>query len=821
MSTRNLSFMMQPGSIALVGVEKSRVAFAAAIAGNVREAGFKGELFAVGSEHRGLNDVTGCPTTADLPHPPDLAVICSDPDSVPNLIASLGALGVKAAIILAGEEGKGGIERCGELRVAAMEAAESYPIRLLGFSSFGVMVPEVSLNASLAHRQPLKGNLAFITQSCGVLASVLDWATSRNIGFSHLVSLGTMVDVDLGDMLDYLTNDTRSQAILLHVERVTDARKFMSAARMAARVKPVIVLKGGHRATARTLLTGAHQAAALADAVYAAAFRRAGMLRVFDIQELFDAVQTLSKARSLAGDRLAILTNSRGIGILAADALAAEGGHLAELAPDTVARLSELLPDCWSIRNPVDLQAETAADVTARALQILLEDRGADVVLVLHAPSALSSGGEAARTIVDTLQESSLKSKRVRLLTCWLGDSSGNEARRLFAENGVLTYDTPTGAVRGFMQVVRYRRNQEMLMETVPSIPETFSPDRERARRVVDGSLARGEAWVAESDAKDLLDAYGLRAQRSALQRLPHELLVRTLVDECFGPVILFGHGGASADLIGDMAPALPPLNLLLAREVIERTRVARRLHEPDEALGSLVNEAALALIKVAQLISDIPEIVELELNPLVFDHSGIVALGARVRVEAVVDPDARRLAIRPYPRELEEIVTLPDGHRLLLRPIRPEDEPAYLSLFASLPPEDIFLRFMHPMKVLSHSLAARLTQLDYDREMALVLVDEQGPEGPVLCGGVRITADADNDRAEFAIMLRRDMTGLGLGPLMMRRIIDYARKRGIREIYGEVLSENRPMLRLCRALGFSTQRMLDDPGVILASLVL
>lgn len=821
MSTRNLSALLQPGSIALVGIEKGRETIAAAIARNIREAGFKGELVATGTESSCLAGVESCGAVDALSHPPDLAVICSDSDSVPGLVASLGSRGVKAAVILAGEEGKGGVERCGEVRVAALESAEPYPMRLLGFNSLGVMVPGSSLNASLAHLPPLKGNLAFISQSGGVLASVLDWAISRHIGFSHLVSLGTMVDVDFGDMLDYLTLDSSSQAILLHVEEITDSRKFMSAARMAARVKPVIVLKGGHRATVRTLAKGANESAALADAVYAAAFRRAGMLRVFDVQELFDAVQTLSKARSLTGDRLAILTNSRGVGILAADALAAEQGRLAELTPETAARLSELLPDCWSIRNPVDLQGDASPAVTARALEILLEDRGADVVLMLHAPGILSSGSETARAIVDALQESSLKSKKTRLLTCWLGDGSVAAARRLFAENGVLTYDTPSSAVRGFMQVVRYRRNQEMLMETVPSIPEGFAPDVDRARREVEGGLSRGGGWLSEIEASNVLDAYGLRLQESAARRHPHELLVRVLVDERFGPVIFFGQGGASADLIGDMAPALPPLNLLLAREVIGRTTIARRLEELAGRQPGLVDGAALVLIKISQLVCDIPEIVELELNPLVFDEQGIVVAGAKIRAETPVDQDVRRLAIRPYPRELEEPVALPDGHRLLLRPIRPEDQPAYLRLFEALPPEDIFLRFMHPMKVLPHSLAARLTQLDYDREMALVLVDEPRPGALELCGGVRITADADNDRAEFAIMLRREMTGLGLGPLMMRRIIDYARKRGIREIFGEILSENTPMLRLCRALGFSTKRMLDDPGVIIASLAL
>lgn len=822
MSTRNLPSLMQPASIAVVVPDLELSPLAGAVARNILGGGFKGELFGVGGGGAAIEGFRHYGTVEALPHPPDLALLCGNPDTVPGLISSLGALGAKTAVIFASEEGKGGIERCGELRVAAMEAAEAYPMRLLGFSSFGVMVPGSSLNASLAHLLPLKGNLAFVSQSGGVLSSVLDWATSRNIGFSHLISLGTLIDLDFGDLLDYLANDFGTQAILLHIEEATHIRKFMSAARLAARMKPVIVLKGGRQAERRRIPSGVGvgaDAAFLSDAVYDAAFRRAGMLRVYDIQELFDAVQTLAKARSLSGNRLAILTNSGGIGVLAADALVDGGGRLAELSPDSIARLSGVLPECWSIRNPVDIQGSASGNLYAQALEILLDDRSLDAVLVLHAPNAFSSGVDAARAIVAAAGANSPRPRLNRLLTSWLGDGTALESRRLFIENGVLTYGTPNEAVRGFLQVVRYRRNQEMLMETPPSIPEAFTPDIDRVRRVVEGSLAQGKTWLTEIDAKNILDAYGLRAQGSVRHQQAHELLIKVVTDQRFGPVIIFGQGGPAAELIRDQALGLPPLNMLLAREVMSRTRIFRLLSESGDASSGLLDSTALTLVKVSQLVCDVAEIVEIEINPLVFDEHGVVATGVRIRVEDAPKPGGERLAVRPYPKELEERITLPDGHSLLLRPIRPEDEPAYQRLFAGLPPEDVFLRFMNPMKVLPHTLAARLTQLDYDREMALVLMEESGPGDLELCGGVRITADADNDRAEFAILLRRDMTGLGLGPMMMRRIIDYARKRGIREVYGEVLSENTPMLRLCKALGFSSRRMPEDPGVIVASL--
>jgi acetyltransferase len=340
-------------------------------------------------------------------------------------------------------------------------------------------------------------------------------------------------------------------------------------------------------------------------------------------------------------------------------------------------------------------------------------------------------------------------------------------------------------------------------------------------RQVVGQALADGREWLSEIEAKNVLAAYGIPVQPMAGQQAAYELMIKVFANAEFGPVIGFGHGGAAAEAIHDRAFALPPLNMHLAHEVMSRTRIFRLLESRCGRPAVDTDSVALTLVKVSQLVCDIAEIAEIEINPLVVGEQGVFAAEARIRIAESAAPAHQRLAIRPYPKELEELVALPDGHTYLLRPIRPEDEPAYHRLFASLPAEDIFLRFMSPMKALTHSLATRLTQLDYDREMALVLTGENRQGETELYGGVRITADPDNERAEFAILLRRDMTGLGLGPLMMRRIIQYARNRGIREIFGEVLSENTPMLKLCKALGFSIKRMPDDPGVVIASLAL
>ncbi len=821
MSTRNLNFLMNPSSIVLISTTRNRSLVADHAARNILDAGFRGKLFAIGSFDEEIKTVAQVVRDIeDLPVAPDLAVAIADPHSVRGLTSKLGKRGTKAAIVMTG----GAEERMSSdnvLRNAILEEAKNYGLRILGLSSPAVIAPGANLNVSCAHKQALKGNIAFVSQSSALLGSVLDWATARGIGFSHLVSLGSIINVDICDMLDYLTNDLKAQAILLYIESISNARKFMSAARLASRIKPVIVLKGDRYANeACPSLLFAEETAG-SDAVYDAAFRRAGMLRVYGLQELFDSAETLSKARSIVGDRLAILSNGRGIGIIAKDALMDEGGRLAEPSPESLIRLDALLPSFWSRGNPVDILEDADASRYADALGILLEDKGIDAVLALHSPNALSSGEEISKAAVEAIKKSAPRPGNNRLFTNWLGDETSSASRKLFQENNIPSFRTPRQAVRGFMQVVHFRRNQDMLTQTPICIPDLFSPDSMKAKQAVRRSLEVGRSWLAEDAVRDVLTAYGIPQHTLVDLENSHELMAGIFEDGLFGPIVFFGHGGKAAEAIQDVAMALPPLNLHLAKELISRTRISRMLEGHCGSLAANVDSIALALVKISQLICDIPEINVLEINPLFADDRDIAAGKIRIRVEKRDVQADRRLAIRPYPQELEEIINLPDGQKILLRPIRAEDEPAYHRLFARLPAEDIYMRFMGPLKVLPRYLAARLTQIDYDREMALVLFGENEAGESDLYGGVRISADSDNERAEFAILLSREMTGMGLGPMMMRRIIRYARSRGIKEIYGEVLSGNTPMLKLCKALGFSTKRMLDDPGIVIATLTL
>jgi acetyltransferase len=891
MTIRNLDALFKPKSVALVGASKQRGAIGALLAHNLFNAGFDGAVMPVNPKYHVVEGVITYPDVASLPEPAELAVISTPPETVPGIISDLGARGTRAAVIVSAGFGEGGDGHGLQLRQSVLDVAQPYLMRILGPNCLGVMVPEVGLNASFAQDNPIPGRIAFVAQSGAMVTSVLDWASTRSIGFSHLVSLGDMLDVDFGDLLDYLANDRNTLAILLYIESVTHARKFMSAARAAARMKPVIVVKGGRFAEGARAAASHTGALAGSDAVYDAVFRRAGMLRVLNLEELFAAVETLATTRVPRQDRLTIVTNGGGMGVLATDALIDRGGHLATLKEDTLAKLDGVLPATWSHGNPIDIIGDAPASRYAATLGVLSKAAETDALLLINCPTAVASASETAQAVIGTL---GIKPTPT-VLTSWVGGESQRAARERFAGHGIPSYDTPEQAVAAFMHVVGYRRSQEALMETPPSVPEAFAPDVQRARALLERASAEGRAWLTEPEAKEMLAAYGVpvvttrsaktpqeaavyaaeiggpvvlkvlspdithksdmggvhldlmgpAAVRDAAQQMWHkletafpdaalegftvapmvhrpgayELILGATEDPQFGPVVLFGHGGTAVEVVNDRALGLPPLNMQLAFELMSRTRIYHLLKGYRDLPAANLEAIALALIKIAQLATDHAKIAELDVNPLLADEWGIMALDARIRLKEPTGTASERLTIRPYPKELEQDIPLGDGRVLLLRPIHPEDEPSLQATFAQLTPEEIRLRFFVPLKILSHVSAARFTQIDYDREMALVLTESGIAGKTAIYGVVQIMADPDNERAEYAIIVRRDMTGMGLGVFLMRRIIDYARSRGIREIFGDVLAENTTMLKLCQAFGFRETKVPDEPGIVRVTL--
>jgi acetyltransferase len=886
MSSRNLEYLLAPHSVALIGASDRNQSVGATVMRNLLAGGFEGPLWAVNLRHAKVAGRPAYRTVADLPGSPDLAIICTPAPGVPAIISALGERGTRAAIVIsAGFDARapGGVT----LNDAMLAAARPHTLRILGPNCVGMLLPRIGLNASFAHTQALPGNLAFIAQSGALTTAMLDWARTMRVGFSCFISLGNSADIDFGDLLDVLCHDPHTRAILLYVESITAARKFMSAARAAARNKPVIVVKAGRRAEGAKAAASHTGALAGADDVYDAAFRRAGMLRVSTTRELFDAAETLARMKPLTGERLAIVSNGGGPAVMATDALIAGDGELAQLSRETLARLDEVLPANWSHGNPVDIVGDAPTQRYVDALERVLEDPGTDAALLIHAPTAIVPAADIARASAGALANASRP-----VLTCWMGGESVQEAQNICTAAGVPTYSTPEEAVGAFLQTVNYQRNQRLLMEVPSSIPESPAPQSGKVRALIASALAEGRQLLTEPEAKEVLAAYGIPvvatrtarnveeaqeaaaalgfpvalkilspdithksdvggvaldiASSAALEEAARQMLVRCqdrmpdakitgftvqsmirrpaareliagiTVDPTFGPVILFGHGGVEVEITADKAIALPPLNTTLAAELISRTRVRRLLAAYRNRPAADMRALEYALVRLAQLAVDIGQIAELDINPLLADENGVIALDARIRVMPMEGHGADRLAIRPYPKELEESVEW-DGRTLRLRPLRPEDFPQQREFLAHVTAEDMQTRFFRAVRDLPDTELAYLTQIDYERAMAFIAEAPTASGGHETLGVARAHADPDNTSAEFAVLVRSDLKGHGLGSLLLSKLIRYCRDRGIGRLTGEVLAANVAMLRLAALHGFDSE--LSREGVVRVTL--
>ena len=886
MSTYRLDRIVSPRSLAVIGASPHANSVGRHIIANITSGGFPGPIHVVNPHYGEIEGVATVKSTAAIAEAPDLVIIAVPPAAVAKAVAEAAGKGVAAAVIITAGLGHGP----GSLAEAAERAAWTAGLRLVGPNCLGLLVPAARLNASFATRMPQAGDLAVISQSGAIVAGMIEWAARRSIGFSAVFSVGDQIDVDFGDLLDFFALDRATRAIVLYVEAIKDARKFMSAARAAARAKPVIVIKAGRAAQGAKAAATHTGALAGADAVYDAAFRRAGLLRVFDLEELFDVTETLGRLKPFPGRRLALLTNGGGLGVLAVDRLIDLGGILAELSPETRARLDAVLPPTWSKSNPVDIIGDADAPRYAAALEALVEDKENDAVLVLNVPTALASAEATAGAVASVVRARRAAVAGPKpVLAVWVGDDAG--VARTFAAAQVPHYATEADAVRGFIHLARYTEARDALMATPPSLPEHFVPDTAKARQAVEAALADGRRWLDPIAAEAVLTAYAIPVvptvlahdadQAGALARpflaagdpvvvkiqspeivhksdvggvrlgLSSETAVRTAAteimarakaarpdahiagvivqpmiirpkarelivgiadDPTFGPVIVFGHGGTGVEVIDDKALALPPLDLKMASDLIARTRVSRLLKGYRDVPAIKMNNVAWTLVKLAQLAADVPQVREFDINPLLVDENGILALDARIAV-APADPIPKfkgssyhRFAVRPYPKEWEQHLALPDGSGIFARPIRPEDEPLLHEFLDKVAAEDLRLRFFAPVKTFSHLFLARLTQLDYARAIAFVAVDETNGE---LLGVVRLHADANYEKGEYAILVRSDLKNRGVGWQLMKLIIRYARSEGLRHIEGEVLKENITMLQMCRELGF---QIADDP---------
>ncbi len=883
MSIHGLEAFFEPRSVALIGASPSEGKLGQVVMRNLVEGGFQGPVFPVNPKHRLVSGLRVYSDVAALPEAPDLAVLCTPPATIPGLVGALAARGTRAAVVLTA--GLGSVREGGEETVARamLAAARGTGLRILGPNSVGLLAPHARLNASFAPSQALPGRLAFVSQSGAMCTAVLEWASARKIGFSAFASLGDAADVDFGDLIDDLGADPRTRAILLYVESVGNARKFLSAARGAARNKPIVAIKAGRVPEGERAAATHTGAMAGSDELVDYAFRRAGILRVGEIDALFDAVETLERAGSWLGERIAILTNGGGPGVMAVDALVAGGGKPAVLGEETLRALDAVLPSTWSRSNPIDIIGDAPPERFARAVEIAMSSGEVDVVLVLHAPTAIATSEEVAGAVVRAA-----KGKPGTLLTSWLGGAPAARARTLCDSAGIASYETPGAAVRAYLDVVRHRHGQSLLQRVPPATH--FEVDRERARAIVEEALSAGAEWLDEAAAKEVLAAYGVPIARTRVARdVEHaaelareigfpvalkvrspdvlhktdvggvaldletvestrsageamiariaslkpdarlegftvqemvrrpearELFVGAATDPVFGPFVMFGQGGIAVEVLRDRALALPPLDRLLARDLIERTRVARLLEGYRGRPPAAIAEVELLLVRIAQMLADLPELAELDVNPVLADAQGVVAVDARMRI--VRASKGASFAIAAYPRELEETVVLPSGQAIFLRPIRPEDEPAHRRLFESLRPEDVRFRFFHFVRELPHSEFARATQLDYDRELAILAFEDAARDGEEL-GVVRAVQSPLPGEAEFAVVVASSMQGRGLGRALVEKIVRSLAARGVHRIHGRVLADNAAMLGLARDLGFVVEPTPDRAEVEVA----
>ena len=865
MTTRNLEFLFRPKTIAVIAEPAEPSHYAEVVLRNLVAGGFSEPIISAIANKRSRLGIGGRVRIDGLKVVPDLAIVCAALDNVPEIISQLGALGTRAVIVGPSSRSKGKTSSLQDVRKAILDAARPHLIRVLGPGSGGLFVPARGLNASVAPFTTRHGKIALITQSASIASSVLDRASSMGIGFSSVLHLGASIDIDLADVLDWFADDPETESILVQFDSVLAGRKFMSAARAAARNKPVAAIRGG-RFEALRVTKGPFTT----DDLYEAALRRAGWVRIDTLGDLFEAAEALARQRPLWGSRLSILANGHGLGRFAGDALLRAGGQLSPLSKDTVKQLDTLLQYKSLQSNPFVLPANITPEKWAAVLATVLKDPNMDAVMTLCSPSPFGPSTDVATALCKVAATSERN-----VFTCWVGGTEMHAAQEIAAAHGVLNHDSPEKGIAVFLGIVNYLRNRKLLMQMPPSLAEDFTPDISAAQSAVSEAISQGAAVLSADQSRRLLQAYGIRVAEYRLAgsveaalvaaseigypvdlglvladgvdfdqvesglRSPADIhaAVRNLrrsardqysgrrvsgyrlvpsgarsgapalrlgvvEDPVFGPVIYLGLSATAKARQDGFAIALPPLNRILAQDLVARSRFSEIA--PENEREALEAESSQALVRLSQMLTDIDDVSAVELDPLHVESDGVLVLNSSIRVEKRGRRlGLRRFAILPYPKHLEQSLDWA-GRKLLIRPIRPEDETTLSDLLNALTPEDARMRYFDTMRKLPRSQLARFTQIDYDREMALVAIERDSNGVERSLGEVRVVASPDNVFADFAIVVSSGIKGKGLGRLLMQSIISYVKSCGIGELRGETLIGNLRMQRLAKSLGFA-----------------
>lgn len=876
MGQYHLESMFNPRHIAVVGASEKKGTIGHALMKNLIGGGFAGKILPVNPKYKIIQDHDCVKSVRDLMPGVDLAVIATPIHTVIDIVTDCVEKKVSSAIIISAGGKEVGVQGR-EIEDQIQKIAYKGGLRILGPNCMGLIRPGVNLNAGFASDMPLAGNLAFISQSGAICGAILDMASKECMGFSHFVSIGSMLDIDFGDMIDYLGNDPSAKSILLYIENLTNVRKFMSAARSVSRVKPIIVLKSGRSPAGEKAAASHTGAMAGEDAVYDAAFKRAGIVRVDTIEELFDCAELMAKQPRPRGPRLAILTNGGGPGVMAADTLAGYGKAPEPLDPETIKALDTFLPPFWSRGNPIDILGDATAERFDQALSVCFNSKNLDGVLVILAPQAITDPFPVAKMLA-----SAVSGRKYPVFACWMGGKSIEKAVAVLNEAGIPTYDTPERAVRSFLYMVEYAANLETLVEVPPKMTRNMEFDQKKARNLIDGIQ---EGFMPEADAVEMLTAYGLpvimtktaatKAEALSMAReigfplvmkllssdITHktdaggvcldlrcdedvsrayegimssaarykpdakiegvtlqpyfsspdfEILMGAKRDTGFGPVILFGMGGIFTEVLKDRSLGLPPMNRLLALRLMQETKVYTLLKGYRNRPAADMEKLEEMIIRLSQLLIDFPEIAELDMNPVLIKDGSPVAVDARIRISPTDVPSSLHLVIGPYPEADESHMLSADGHKIFIRPVKPEDAPLFTALFKTLTPTTIYYRFFGMLKGLNPEMLARFTQIDYDREIALVALDEEAQTDSML-GVARIIGEPDGKTGEFSVLVGDAWQGKGIGSSLLEKCLAIAEKQGFKTVHGIVLGENRNMLALGKKLGFEIGRDPDS----------
>lgn len=881
-----LTPLFNPQHIAIIGASERPGSVGETLIRNMLEGGYKGTIHPVNPRHQTLFGLTTYPTVEAVPAKVDIAALCIPVDRVPALLESCGRAGVKFVVIITagfGETGPEGIAKENEIR----EIARRYRMRLLGPNCLGLLRTANGMNLTFAKSPVHSGSIGLISQSGALCTAIMDWAWPNKVGFSNIVSVGTEADIDFGEVLDYLVCDPQTEHIFLYIEGIRNARRFLSALRTAARVKPVLLIKvGRNRAGSEAALS--HTGATIGeDDVFDAALRRSGVVRLHTVYQMYDAASALFLHFHPHGNRLAVITNGGGPGAMAADHAEDIGIPMAELSPETIERLNRTLPAHWSQRNPLDIIGDAPPARYAETLTACLEDKQVDGVLVILTPQAMSDPTEAARQVIDVARR-----LRKPVLTCWMGQDQVEESRRLFASAGIPWFRTPEPAVEMFSHISSYYRNQKLLVQTPASITADHAePLIESARLLIETALAEGRYALTPMESKALLSAFhipiaqalvahspdqavelatelglpvvmkvvssqiahkadigGVRlnlatagAVRLAYQQIidevrehspeaeingisvepmvhkpnGHEMRIGIIQDPIFGPAITLRVGKSKLEGSKERVIAFPPLNSFLVQDIFASYKQQHRVVNIPGQGG--FNEQALesVILRFSEMICELPWLETASITPLIVDGEGAVAVDARITLKDV-QAGARpyeHMAIHPYPAHLQHEFVTKGGIRVAIRPIRPEDATLAQDFVHALSPESRYMRFMNSIRELSPIQLHRLTQIDYDREVALLAVTHVDGEDKEV-GVVRYASNPDGASCEFAIVVADDWQGKGLARYLMNLLIKLAKERGYRYMTGDFLAENTRMLKFVATLGFKLQTHPDDPGL-------